>query len=94
MQYGLVPEKLGGDTIFVNISAKFGKNIDELLDMIILEAEVMELKADPDQPAAGSVIEARLDQGKGLLPLCWFNKEHFTLVIQSLLVIHLVECGQ
>ncbi|MGF2383758.1 translation initiation factor IF-2 [Lentilactobacillus otakiensis] len=65
MQYGLVPEKLGGDTIFVNISAKFGKNIDELLDMIILEAEVMELKADPDQPAAGSVIEARLDQGKG-----------------------------
>ncbi len=65
MQYGLVPEKLGGDTIFVNISAKFGKNIDELLDMIALEAEVMELKADPDQPAAGSVIEARLDQGKG-----------------------------
>lgn len=65
MQYGLVPEKLGGDTIFVDISAKFGKNIDELLDMIILEAEVMELKADPDQPAAGSVIEARLDQGKG-----------------------------
>lgn len=65
MQYGLVPEKLGGDTIFVDVSAKFGKNIDELLDMIILEAEVMELKADPDQPAAGSVIEARLDQGKG-----------------------------
>ena len=65
MQYGLVPEKLGGDTIFVDISAKFGKNIDELLDMIALEAEVMELKADPDQPAAGSVIEARLDQGKG-----------------------------
>ena len=65
MQYGLVPEALGGETIFVNISAKFGKNIDELLDMIALEAEMLELKADPDQPAVGSVIEARLDQGKG-----------------------------
>ncbi|EHO48860.1 translation initiation factor IF-2 [Lentilactobacillus kisonensis F0435] len=65
MQYGLIPESNGGDTIFVNISAKFGKNIDELLDMIILEAEMLELKANPDQPGAGSVIEARLDQGQG-----------------------------
>ncbi|MBU9788034.1 translation initiation factor IF-2 [Lentilactobacillus sp. IMAU92037] len=65
MQYGLIPEDNGGNTIFVNISAKFGKNIDELLDMIILEAEMLELKANPDQPGAGSVIEARLDQGQG-----------------------------
>ncbi len=64
-KYNLIPEDWGGDTIFVNISAKFGKNIDELLDMIQLQAEMMELKANPDQNAAGSVVEARLDQGKG-----------------------------
>ncbi|PIO81969.1 translation initiation factor IF-2 [Pediococcus damnosus] len=64
-EYGLVSEDWGGDTIFVEISAKFGKNIDELLDMILLQAEVMELKANPDQNGAGSVIEASLDPGKG-----------------------------
>lgn len=64
-EYGLIPEDWGGDTIYVQISAKFGKNIDELLDMILLQAEMMELKANPDQRAAGSVVEARLDQGKG-----------------------------
>ena len=64
-KYGLIPEDSGGDTIYVQISAKFGKNIDELLDMILLQAEMMELKANPDQRAAGSVVEARLDQGKG-----------------------------
>lgn len=64
-EYGLIPEDWGGDTIFVQISAKFGKNIDELLDMILLQSEVMELKANPQQNAAGSVIEAKLDQGKG-----------------------------
>ncbi len=65
MQYELIPEDLGGDTIFVNISAKFGQNIDELLEMILLQADVLELQANPDQRAAGSVIEARLDKGKG-----------------------------
>ncbi len=65
MKYDLVPEDYGGDTIFVNISAKFGKNIDELLEMILLEADVLELKANPDQKAIGTVIEARLDKGRG-----------------------------
>lgn len=64
-EYGLVPEDWGGETIFVEISAKYGKNLDELLDMILLQAEVMELKANPDQNAAGSVVEARLDKGRG-----------------------------
>ncbi|WP_367341761.1 translation initiation factor IF-2 [Limosilactobacillus sp.] len=64
-KYGLIPEDWGGDTIYVQISAKFGKNIDELLDNILLQAEVMELKANPKQNAAGSVVEARLDQGRG-----------------------------
>ena len=65
MEYELIPEDWGGDTIFVEISAKFGKNLDELLDMILLQAEILELKANPDQNGAGSVIEARLDKGKG-----------------------------
>lgn len=64
-EYGLIPEDWGGDTIFVEISAKLGKNIDELLDMILLQAEMLELKANPKQHGAGSVIEARLDKGKG-----------------------------
>ena len=64
-EYELIPESWGGDTIFVEISAKFGKNLDELLDMILLEAEMLELHANPNQRGAGSVIEARLDKGKG-----------------------------
>lgn len=67
MQYELIPEEYGGDTIFVNISAKFGQNIDELLEMILLTADVMDLQANPDQRAAGSVIEARLDKGCGTI---------------------------
>ncbi|SFH67533.1 translation initiation factor IF-2 [Pisciglobus halotolerans] len=64
-EYGLIPEAWGGDTIFVNISAKFGQNLEELLEMILLVAEVQELKADPDRLALGSVVEARLDKSKG-----------------------------
>ncbi|MCD5000978.1 translation initiation factor IF-2 [Enterococcus saccharolyticus] len=64
-EYELIPEAWGGDTIFVEISAKFGQNIDELLEMILLVAEVEDLKADPTQNAIGTVIEARLDKGKG-----------------------------
>lgn len=64
-EHQLIPEAWGGDTIFVEISAKFGQNIDELLEMILLVAEVQELKADPTQKAIGTVIEARLDKGKG-----------------------------
>lgn len=64
-EYELVPEDWGGDTIFVQISALFNKNLDELLEMILLVAEVEELKADPKRLAIGTVIEARLDKSKG-----------------------------
>ncbi|MGX7200961.1 translation initiation factor IF-2 [Enterococcus plantarum] len=64
-EHGLIPEEWGGETIFVNISAKFNQNIDELLENILLIAEVEDLKADPTQRAIGTVIEARLDKGKG-----------------------------
>ena len=67
MAYDLVPEEWGGDTIFVPISAKQNQNIDQLLEMVLLEADVLELKANPNKQAKGAVIEARLDKSKGAI---------------------------
>ncbi len=67
MTYELVPEEWGGDTIYVPISAKKGENIDQLLEMVLLEADVLELKANPNKQAKGAVIEARLDKSKGAI---------------------------
>ena len=67
MAYELVPEEWGGDTIFVPISAKKHLNIDQLLEMVLLEADVLELKANPNKQAKGVVIEARLDKNKGAI---------------------------
>lgn len=67
MAYELVPEEWGGDTIYVPISAKKGENIDQLLEMVLLEADVLELKANPNKQAKGAVIEARLDKSKGAI---------------------------
>ena len=64
-EHGLVPEAWGGDTVFVPLSALKGEGIDELLEMILLTAEVGELKANPTRAAIGSVIEAQLDKGRG-----------------------------
>ena len=64
-EYKLVPEDWGGDTVMVPISALQKQGIDELLDMILLVAEVQELKSNPDMPAQGVVIESKLDKGKG-----------------------------
>jgi len=64
-EHGLVPEAWGGDTIFVPISALKGEGIDTLLEMILLVAEVGELKANPERLALGTVIEAQLDKGRG-----------------------------
>ncbi|HTY98990.1 MAG TPA: translation initiation factor IF-2, partial [Rhodocyclaceae bacterium] len=62
---GVVPEEYGGDSPFVSVSAKTGQGIDELLERVLLQAEVLELKAQKDVPAKGLIIEARLDKGKG-----------------------------
>ena len=64
-EQGLVPEAWGGETIFVPLSAKTGEGIDSLLEMILLVGEVEEYKANPNRKAVGSVIEARLDKGRG-----------------------------
>jgi len=65
MKYELVPEAWGGDTIYVPISAKKHEGIDNLLEMVLLEADVLELKANPTKQAKGTVIEARLDKSRG-----------------------------
>jgi translation initiation factor IF-2 len=62
---GLMPEEWGGKTIFVNISAKNKIGIDELLENLLLEAELLELKANPNKPARGTIIEARIDKSRG-----------------------------
>ena len=67
MKYELVPEEWGGDTICVPISAKNNTNIDQLLEMVLLEADVLELKANPHKQSKGVVIEARLDKSKGAI---------------------------
>ena len=64
-KYDLVPEEWGGDTVIVPISAKTGMGLDELLEMVLLTAEVQELKANPKRAGQGTVIEARLDKGRG-----------------------------
>lgn len=84
-EHGLIPEAWGGDTIFVEISAKFAKNIDELLEMILLVAEVEDLKADPTQRAIGTVIEARLDKGKG--PVATLLVQQGTLKVGDPIVV-------
>ncbi|WP_285907057.1 translation initiation factor IF-2 [Pseudodesulfovibrio pelocollis] len=62
---GLIPEEWGGETIFAHVSAKMKTGLDELLEMILLQAEVLELRANPDKHARGHIVEAKLDKGRG-----------------------------
>ena len=64
-EYELIPEEWGGSTVFAQVSAKTGEGINQLLEMILLTAEIMELKANPNRQARGLVIEAELDKGRG-----------------------------
>ena len=85
MKYELVPEEWGGDTIYVPISAKKHINIDELLEMVLLQADVLELKANPNKQAKGAVIEARLDKAKG--PIASMLVQRGTLDVGDTIVV-------
>jgi translation initiation factor IF-2 len=61
----LIPEEWGGDTMFVNISALRGDGVEDLLENLALQAEVLELRANPKKPAYGRVVESRVDRGRG-----------------------------
>ncbi|HEX8961306.1 MAG TPA: translation initiation factor IF-2 [Geobacteraceae bacterium] len=65
MELGLVSSEWGGDTTMVEVSAKKRINLEELLEMVLLQADIMELKANPDKPARGTIVEAKLDRGRG-----------------------------
>jgi translation initiation factor IF-2 len=84
-EHGLIPEDWGGDTIFVKLSAISGEGIDDLLEMITLVSEVEEYKANPDQLAMGSVVEAELDKGKG--PVATLLVQNGTLRIGDPIVV-------
>ncbi|MBR2078507.1 MAG: translation initiation factor IF-2, partial [Exiguobacterium sp.] len=84
-EFGLIPEEWGGETIFVPISAIKGEGIDELLEMILLVSEVEEYKSTPDMPARGTVIEAKLDKGRG--PVATLLVQHGTLRIGDSIVV-------
>lgn len=74
LQHNLVPEEFGGDTMFIDISAKKNINIDSLLESVALQADLLDLKADPDKPAVGVVVESRMDPLRGAVA---------TILIQS-----------
>src|SRR4029434_421183 len=66
-EHDLVPEEWGGTTIYVNVSAKTKEGIDKLLEMLALQAELLELRANPNKAAKGHVVEARLDRARGAI---------------------------
>ncbi len=82
--HGLIPEEWGGDTIYVNVSALKGDNIDKLLESIAVSAELLELKASPTKSAAGVVIEARLDRNRG--PMATVLVQEGTLRVGDIIV--------
>ncbi|MFJ6411993.1 MULTISPECIES: translation initiation factor IF-2 [Terribacillus] len=84
-EHGLIPEDWGGDTIFVQLSAKKREGIDDLLEMILLVTEVEELKANPNRLAEGTVIEAQLDKGRG--PVATLLVQNGTLNIGDSIVV-------
>ena len=83
-EHGIIPEEWGGDTICVNVSAKHGTNMDELLETVLLVADMSELKANPNRQARGSVIESKLDKGRG--PVATVLVQNGTLKIGDVLV--------
>ncbi|MCZ6479783.1 MAG: translation initiation factor IF-2 [candidate division NC10 bacterium] len=84
-EYGLIPEEWGGQTIFVEVSAKNRLGIEDLLEMLLLQAEIMELKANPFKPARGVVVEAKLDRGRG--PVATVLVQQGTLRIGDVFVV-------
>ena len=83
-EQGLIPEDWGGETIFADVSAKLKIGIDNLLDMILLQSEMLELKANPDKNAKGIVLESEMDPGQG--PLATVLVQEGTLSVGDTIV--------
>ena len=82
---GLMPEEWGGTTVMVEVSAKTKKNLDKLLEMILLSGDMAELKADPDAPASGTVLESRVDKGRG--PVATVLVQNGTLHVGDVFIV-------
>jgi translation initiation factor IF-2 len=82
---GLMPEEWGGDTVMVEVSAKAKKNLPKLLEMLLLVADLRELKADPDAPASGTVLESRMDKGRG--PVATVLVQNGTLNVGDVFIV-------
>jgi translation initiation factor IF-2 len=89
-EYGLVAEEFGGQTTMVDVSAKRKTNLDELLEMVLLQADVMDLRANPDRKARGAVIEANLDRGRGAVATALIQAG--TLRVGDNLVAGIADC--
>ena len=82
---GLMPEEWGGDTVMVEVSAKTKKNLDRLMEMILLVGDLRELKADPDAPASGTVLESRVDRGRG--PVATMLVQNGTMRVGDIFIV-------
>jgi translation initiation factor IF-2 len=82
---GLMPEEWGGTTVMVEVSAKTKKNLDKLLELILLSGDMAELKADPDAPASGTVLESRVDKGRG--PVATVLVQNGTLHVGDVFIV-------
>jgi translation initiation factor IF-2 len=89
-EHDLVAEEFGGQTTMVNVSAKTREGLDDLLEMVLLQADVAELKANPDRPARGAVIEAHLDRGRGAVATVLV--QHGTMRVGDALVAGIADC--
>ena len=85
MKHEIISEKMGGENVFINVSAKTKEGLDELLDAIQLQAEIMELKANPNRSAEGSVIESKIEKGKGTVVSILIEKG--TLTVGDVVVV-------
>lgn len=75
LQHGIAVEELGGESLCAEVSAKKRINIDKLLEAILLQAEILDLKANPNRTADGTVIEAKMEKGRGSVATVWFSAE-------------------
>ena len=93
LQYEIVTEDYGGDILCVDVSAHTGSGLDKLEEAMMLQTELLELKANPDRAAEGTLLKQRLNVAAVQLPLFWFSAEHYGLVIFLSVVLNLVVCA-
>ena len=93
LQYEIVTEDYGGDILCVDVSAHTGSGLDKLEEAMMLQTELLELKANPDRAAEGTVVEAKVERGRGSVALCWSSAAHYGLVIFLSAVLNQAVCA-